>query len=607
MMPAGSVSIEPVDATWSPEKKIEQSAARLRKISLALREYVDKEGRFPASPGTLLSWRVKLLPYLGYTETYNKFRFDQPWDSAANIAAAKDAPEVYRSPFRSDGKTCFLAPRGDRTLFSEPAGLPPAKFTDKWDETIAILMVDNEHAINWAQLGDFEVESSGPPLGNLGQEQGGFLVAMASGNARWIGVGVRPQTLNALLSMSGNEAVDVSSDTKVPLEGLAGLSKLMPEPVAAGNAPPAPSPMQAAATDSDTPAGKNPPERVAALPTNVPKPDDTRRPVPDDEEVQRAKTLLKQVFKDELERTKRGDKTRSKHDLADELMKSASKLEDDAAAYYVLLQTSRDSAAEVGDFELAQKATDALISHYQVNEFDLRRRTVVEAGKSLMPYYLAQNEALRKQSAIVLRDALVNDNFAAAKEVYTVFAEATQRKVDRAGSRGQGTDRLELARLQAIQKEIEDMKRAYQVVPPALKTLSESPDDPAANYALGAYLCLVKFRWDRGAPVLAKGSNLRLKVLANEEIAGVFGPTGMVDLANEYWLQSEQESGLFKRGLQLRAVHWYRIAIPKLPAGFAKLQAERRSDEANKTYGEALVKEALTIMDSPTSSLQASN
>jgi hypothetical protein len=106
-------------------------------------------------------------------------------------------------------------------------------------------------------------------------------------------------------------------------------------------------------------------------------------------------------------------------------------------------------------------------------------------------------------------------------------------------------------------------------------------------------------------PRLAKGSNLRLKVLATEDIAHPIDSAGIASLADEYWTLAEQETGLRKRGLQLRAVHWYQVALPRLPGGFAKLQAERRTAEANRIYGDVLVQQALAMMSESTAAIQS--
>lgn len=579
---ADTVKIEPVDPNWPEEKKHEQTVARLRKIALALHEYAAKEGRFPPAPGQLHSWRVRLLPYLGHAELLGKFNLQEPWDSDANAAAAKEAPPpVYQSPWRKDDLTCFLAPLGQNTVLASPAGTEAARLNDHWSGVVELLMVDDAHAVPWSKPADYVVDTaSDRPIGNLSQERTGMLVALADGQVRWLPSNAPGQSVRLLLTIGGDEFVSASAltreaDAALPFFQIQVSFNSKKEDVGGGA--------------SDPP--------IASIGTPLsPKQEENRVPLPSDDEVEKARALLKQVFKEEIERTKKADKTRSRHDLAVALLQNAGKVEADAAAHFVLLQTARDSAAATGDFKLAQLATESLIKTYQVDNLDLRRRTVVESGKELLPYYEQQNEDLRKECEQLLKLALEHDDFAAAKDVFAVYAETTRRrKPERPGD--PGSSRQELQRLQAIEKEIENFKRAYASVPPALKTLRESPDDSEANYTLGAYLCLAKFQWLAGAKHLVKGSNLRLKVLATEDMAPPVGPVAMSNLANEYWALSEQETGLFKRGLQLRAVYWYRQALPSLATGLAKVQAERRSLEADKTYGEVLVKEALAMMD----------
>lgn len=45
--------------------------------------------------GPAFSWRVALLPYLGYDELYASFDFSQPWDSEANRKVAATMPVVF--------------------------------------------------------------------------------------------------------------------------------------------------------------------------------------------------------------------------------------------------------------------------------------------------------------------------------------------------------------------------------------------------------------------------------------------------------------------------------------------------------------------------------
>jgi hypothetical protein len=576
--PAASVQIEPVDPAWPPAKKHEQTVARLRKIALAIREYAVKEGRFPAAPGQLHSWRVLILPYLGHADQFARFNLQLPWDSDANAAAASEVPDVYRSPWRSDSLTCFQAPLGQNAILASAA--PADRLNGEWSSIVELLMVEDEYAVPWNKPADFVLTNGDRPTGNLGQDRTGFLVVLPDAQVRWLPADTLGASVRSLMTIGGGEYARVSVLTQEESAGLPFFqiaSSFNTKPTdAANDVPPA------SATATSNPLEPRPGSTLDK------QGKDERIPLPSEDEIEKARLMLKQVFKEEIERTKKGDRTRSKHNLAGELLKNAGKVEGEPAAHFVLLQTARDNAAATGDFKLAQQANEALIKGYQVDDLELRRRTVTEASKALLPYYEQQNDELRKESEQVLKLALQRDDFAAAKDVFAVYAETTRRW--HAG-------RFELQRLQGIEKEIESLKRAHVSLPAALKTLHDSPDDAEANYTVGVYLCLVKFQWIDGAKHLMKGSNLRLKVLATEDQAPPVGPAGMAELANEYWVLSEQETGLFKRGLQLRAIYWYSRALPDLSPGLTKVQAERRSAEADKTYGEDLVDAALAMMD----------
>jgi len=580
--PASSIVIEPVDASWTAEQTLEQSVLRLKKISLALREHAVKEKRFPPraicdiEQAPLLSWRVLLLPYLGHAELFAKFRLDEAWNSPANVAAAKEIPPVYQSPLRSDGYTVFLAPVSPKTLFSGEVGVPAGNVTDEWSDTIEVVMVDDSYAVQWTQPADLDLRRS-ESLTPLLAAQNGLLAAFADAEVRWIPGDLPSVHLYGMLSMSGREQVLVADRTREPSAALPSFTARVASRVS-----------PAAAVSASPPASETPVAGALEEPSISVKAvaSDHRLPLPDADEAEKAAALLKQVFHEEIEWTMKGDAKRSKHHLATTLMNNAQKVEGDAAAYYVLLQTARDNAAAAGDYKLALKAADALIVRYQVNDYVLCRRTVLEASRSLLPYFEQQSEELRKDVAKVLKQALQNDDFAAADELAGVLLECTRRK----------GDRWELLRVQAAQKEVGDIKKAYQAVSSARQVLAASPDDPDANYTLGVYLCLVKHRWDEGRPMLAKGSNLRLKVLANEELRTDLDTRSMTQLADEYWALADTESSLFKRGLHMRAVYWYQLALPRLANSLTKVQTERRIAEANKSYGEALVKDCLALM-----------
>ena len=53
--------------------------------------YADKDGK------SLLSWRVKLLPFLEEEFLHEEFRLNEPWDSEHNKQFLEDMPQVFET------------------------------------------------------------------------------------------------------------------------------------------------------------------------------------------------------------------------------------------------------------------------------------------------------------------------------------------------------------------------------------------------------------------------------------------------------------------------------------------------------------------------------
>lgn len=74
-----------------------QRPSKLARVNESLITYITKNSRLPrnaqaADGKPLMSWRVELLPYLGYQAQYDQLRKDEPWDSPHNAAILKQVP-----------------------------------------------------------------------------------------------------------------------------------------------------------------------------------------------------------------------------------------------------------------------------------------------------------------------------------------------------------------------------------------------------------------------------------------------------------------------------------------------------------------------------------
>jgi hypothetical protein len=111
------------DAPTAAQYRTSQN--NLKQIGLAFHNYdsayntgwatdiTDKDGK------PLLSWRVKLLPFLEEDNLYRQFKLDEPWDSANNKKLIEKMPKVY-APVRGKakaGETFYQTFSGEGAIF----------------------------------------------------------------------------------------------------------------------------------------------------------------------------------------------------------------------------------------------------------------------------------------------------------------------------------------------------------------------------------------------------------------------------------------------------------------------------------------------------------
>ena len=77
---------------------------RVYYIASALRNYQEDHGGLPDSSNgdPPHSWRVLLLPELGYQELYEQYDFAEPWDSETNRKVLSQMPPVFTCPNCAD-------------------------------------------------------------------------------------------------------------------------------------------------------------------------------------------------------------------------------------------------------------------------------------------------------------------------------------------------------------------------------------------------------------------------------------------------------------------------------------------------------------------------
>ena len=188
------------------------SIDNLKMFGLAMHNYHSKHDTFPPAYRAnqnhqpLLSWRVLILPFLDEQKLYEAFHLDESWDSPHNRALIPRMPKVFASPFESnslikEGKTVYLTPRGDATMFPSEQAIGMRDVTDGTSNTIMTLEVDDASAVIWTKPDDWNVVASLP-----GQTRS-FLTSFGDGSVRTFQRTIKTTTFQALLTRNGGEVL----------------------------------------------------------------------------------------------------------------------------------------------------------------------------------------------------------------------------------------------------------------------------------------------------------------------------------------------------------------------------------------------------------------
>lgn len=192
----------------------------LEKIAKAMNAYARDYGSYPppatvAADGTRLhSWRVLILPYLGYDELYNQFKLNEPWSSPTNQALLFEMPDIYRSPNQvmvNGGEASYYLITGAGTLFPPTGPLGPGNVID--DPTKTLLLIETalapQSTSQWIEPGDIDISaiSFGPGGSVGGNHVGGATTATVDGRAHWLRSSLEPAVLKALITPAGGEGL----------------------------------------------------------------------------------------------------------------------------------------------------------------------------------------------------------------------------------------------------------------------------------------------------------------------------------------------------------------------------------------------------------------
>ena len=578
------------EASAEPEKRPEteterraRSISNLERIGKALNAYAAKHGKLPPFAESydnelFLSWRVLILPELGYQELYNRFRRGEPWDSPHNKLLVDYIPREFQSPERFDKKTNYLALAGPGMALGSTAGLAPKEIKDGVANTLAIVEVEDRYATEWTRPVD-HLPILEQPQQRLGALRGeGAFAILATGRVVLLPRDLAASKLAALFTVNGGEPLDAAQSF------LTAPAAEPPPPMLATVA----DDPNAAATTAQTSGETTPAAGAAAAAPTAPAdnkpllgdtflPDPKKYAVPDEEALAKSREQLRQLYAKEYERSRT---RQQRQQLLTKLLADVPTVEDNPADLHELARIARDLAVSLGDLTPALAACEVLEQRFQIDPLPLRLKVLQDLAKQIKTANASQfGDDARLEALRIERLALDADR-------YDVAIPAHESQLTFARLHKDKKKNLDMTRLQQQADELDATKSLFLAAQRALALLKDQPGEATANEAVGRYLCFVKNRWEAGLPYLARSGDIRLRGIASLETASDRSIQSVLLLADQYWDLAGRTKPPQRRGLHLRAVYCYASIAARMDSSLEKVKAQKRHAEAVMMYGQ---------------------
>jgi hypothetical protein len=196
-----------------------QNVQNLAQIALAMQNFEAVNSTLPGqylqSGGSpTLSWRVAILPYLGFPQLYNAFDKTKPWNDAVNLPLLQQMPVVFRSPADPAGvtNTRYEVGAGPNLIFNGPTGVRLNSISDGTSNTLLVGEAAAGAGVPWTKPQDLPIGAS-PTLPGSGFSSitPGFVpFAFADGSVHFLSNNIDSPTLLHLFQLNDGSAIDPS-------------------------------------------------------------------------------------------------------------------------------------------------------------------------------------------------------------------------------------------------------------------------------------------------------------------------------------------------------------------------------------------------------------
>ena len=540
----------------------------LTKIGQAILDYEKEKGQLPRAYTnkvgvTTLSWRVLILPYLGYEELYKEFDLSKQWYIEPNKSLLDRIPNEFVSPERQDSFTNFVLPTGRQYLFGSLIQKDrDNELADPLEGTIMLIEADDRWASAWTSPSDFNPKST--PRDELKSIRGGGAFALwGDGTPFLLLDSVDTQSLEfALTATQGDRLVNRKLQVPIPVEAMSAGSLALDD---------------SAKVDGDDKTDEMTSVEKDTKPTQeatqiVDFSGVQRLEVPGTVQLLAASDRLRQLFRSRIDEA---SKEEDKKELAMEWFEIAKGLDSKPAERFALLKAAETFATDAGDASLLIKVADYRVRTFEVDPFKENMsflNTFIDVnGKRQRSNIEGLEEFLQRSLRLVFASYQTNAYGPAMKLVRNM----------RQWSISDSNEELEdqLNRLRVL---LGSASLAYKRTREQLDAYRIDPENEEAAAAVGQFLCFFHSDWERGLPLLQLTDNKDLAAVIKRDLKSPTSEEECLALGDAWWRISKRGTGVYRQAARDRAKIWYDAAYRTLPDGLDKLHVENRLQE----YGE---------------------
>lgn len=533
-----------------------RSRAVLHLLGQALAQKIADDQTIPAaSPADakgrqLLSWRVHLLPYLGYTDLYNKFNLEEPWDSPHNIKLAAEKPYAFMTPDTPDDRTNFVFVTGPTCAANGRRATPVSSLIPRGlhNSVVLVEVADPASRVVWTKPEDLPFDPADPAKGITGWPDSRFFAVTGDGVVHEFPV-ISEDHLNRLFVVSN------------PIS-LSEVASIAPQPQ-----------NQDALANGSQPSTSMTSTEPLAAPLSRNDLDPSKLPLPSRAEIDNATVELRRLFQNEA---RNADQDKKKEEIAKKLLQHAEYLQDDPAKQCAALQISYRFAILAKNPVLLKDAFDKLQERFQVDSFSSDLYTVRFGAEHLVKIPAHELPEFRELAKSILERARDEDNYEAMEELIQIGTRYAASQ----------NDQKRIAELEAFNAGLKAARKDYDAIQARFLSLHVPSLDEEGNLMVGKYWCVHRNNWEKGFEFLLHSNDDRFEYLAEFERTSTIDPRIQFRIAEGWWdIGISSPPGAERNKFLGRAAQWYKKADDNMKDSIEKVTSQQRLQEFTRLTG----------------------